>query len=56
MKAEDVVEQLEWQVLAGAEHLDQEVSGGYVADLLSCVMAGAKAGDLGHSSRPTRTS
>ncbi|MCU0519216.1 MAG: serine kinase [Anaerolineae bacterium] len=46
MKVRDVVEQLGWRVLGGAGGLDAEVNGGYVADLLSCVMAGAEAGDL----------
>ncbi len=46
MKAREIVEQLGWQVLAGADHLENEVSGGYAADLLSCVMAGAEAGHL----------
>lgn len=46
MKVSKVVEQLGFQVLAGADHMDKEISGGYVADLLSCVMAGADAGHL----------
>jgi hypothetical protein len=46
MKVHEVVESLGLRVLAGADHLDQDVEGGYVADLLSCVMAGADAGNL----------
>lgn len=46
MKVSDIVERLEWRVLAGADQLDGEIGGGYVADLLSCVMAGADAGDV----------
>jgi predicted transcriptional regulator len=46
MKARDIVEALDWQVLAGAGQLEHEVNGGYVADLLSCVMAGAKTGNI----------
>lgn len=46
MKVSDIVDQLGWRVLAGSGGLGAEVSGGYVADLLSCVMAGAEAGDL----------
>jgi hypothetical protein len=42
----EVVDQLEWTVLAGDGYLNAEVKGGYVADLLSCVMAGAETGDL----------
>ncbi len=46
MKVSDVVERLGWRVLAGADELEAEINGGYAADLLSCVMAGAEAGDL----------
>jgi serine kinase of HPr protein (carbohydrate metabolism regulator) len=46
MKAKDIVEQLGWRVLAGADQLENEINGGYAADLLSCVMAGAEAGNL----------
>ncbi len=46
MNVGEIVEHLGLQVLTGTDHLDGEVSGGYVADLLSCVMAGAEAGDL----------
>lgn len=46
MKVRDVVEQTGMGVIAGAESLDNEVLSGYVADLLSCVMAGAKPGSL----------
>ncbi len=46
MNVSEIVGQLGWKVLAGEEHLGKEVGGGYVADLLSCVMAGAEANDL----------
>jgi hypothetical protein len=46
MQIGEIVEKLGLKVLVGAEHLDAEVSGGYVADLLSCVIAGAKPRDL----------
>ncbi len=42
----DIVSRLSLQILAGDEALDQEVTGGYIADLLSCVMAGAQPGHL----------
>jgi hypothetical protein len=42
----DVVEKLAAKVLAGELQLDRHVTGGYVGDLLSCVMAGASTGDL----------
>lgn len=50
----DVVEQLKLKVVAGEDGLGREVSGGYVGDLLSCVMAQATAGNVwvtvqGHS-------
>jgi predicted transcriptional regulator len=43
---QDIVSALSLQVVAGADHLSNQVSGGYASDLLSCVMAGAKAGDV----------
>jgi hypothetical protein len=46
MRVKDIVEQLGWRVLAGDTWLENEVNGGYAADLLSCVMAGAEAGNL----------
>lgn len=46
MILKDIVEKLQLQVLAGSQHLEQEVTGGYVADLLSCVMTGAQPGQL----------
>jgi serine kinase of HPr protein (carbohydrate metabolism regulator) len=42
----DVVDKLALKVLAGEDFLDREVDGGYVADLLSCVIAGAEANVL----------
>lgn len=41
MNVRDIVEALPIDVLTGEEKLDTSVDGGYVADLLSCVMAGA---------------
>jgi hypothetical protein len=46
MKVREIVGALGLDVLVGKAHLDREVNGGYAADLLSCVMAGAEAGDL----------
>lgn len=45
MKLRNVAEALELEVLTGDTGLDREVSGGYCSDLLSDVMAHAKAGD-----------
>ena len=46
MNIQDIVEALPIDVLTGEALLDREVSGGYVADLLSCVMAGAAADNV----------
>ncbi len=34
------------EIVAGDDHLENEVTGGYASDLLSCVMAGAKPGNI----------
>jgi predicted transcriptional regulator len=41
-----LVEQLGLTVRCGGDRLDREVSGGYVGDLLSNVMAGSRSGDV----------
>src|SRR5512138_2674440 len=46
MVVRDVVRTLDLRVVAGEKGLDNEVTGGYVGDLLSCVMAGASKGDI----------
>lgn len=46
MIVHDVIAALGLEVAAGADHLDNEITGGYASDLLSCVMAGAKAGNV----------
>jgi predicted transcriptional regulator len=46
MKLKDVVEQLRLQVRSGGDGLQREVTGGYVSDLLSDVMANTKAGNV----------
>jgi hypothetical protein len=43
---QDIVSALDLQVAAGADHIGNQVNGGYASDLLSCVMAGPKAGDV----------
>lgn len=45
MQINEIAEKLGLTVLVG-EDLTAEVTGGYVADLLSCVIAGAKPHDL----------
>ncbi|MGB9886514.1 MAG: DRTGG domain-containing protein [Moorellales bacterium] len=42
----DLVENLGLEVLTGASHLDREVTGGYVSDLLSDVIANALPGQV----------
>lgn len=42
----DVIERLPLKLMAGEGGLDREVSGGYVGDLLSLVMAKAASGNL----------
>jgi hypothetical protein len=42
----DVAQALKLQVVTGAAALNREITGGYSADLLSCVMARAKAGNV----------
>lgn len=46
MKVHDLVAALGLKVLAGREALEREVTGGYAADLLSCAMARARAGNV----------
>lgn len=46
MKVSQIVDALSLTVEAGRHSLDAEVTGGYAADLLSCVMAGAARGNL----------
>jgi hypothetical protein len=46
MKLKEVVEKFGFEVKCGVDKLDQEISGGYTSDLLSDVIANAKAGDI----------
>jgi predicted membrane-bound dolichyl-phosphate-mannose-protein mannosyltransferase len=46
MKLKDIVENLGMRVETAQKALDQEVTGGYVSDLLSDVMAHSKPGDV----------
>ncbi|KPK69364.1 serine kinase [candidate division WOR_3 bacterium SM23_60] len=45
-KLSELVKDLRLEVLCGGEHLDRSVTGGYVSDLLSDVMAHTKKGAL----------
>ena len=46
MIVSEIVDALGLQVAAGAQGLKREITGGYASDLLSCVMAGAAAGNI----------
>lgn len=46
MKVSEIVEKLNLKVAAGANGLERAVEGGYISDLLSDVMANARAGSL----------
>ncbi|MHB1296378.1 MAG: DRTGG domain-containing protein [Anaerolineae bacterium] len=46
MTIEEIVSALSLEVAAGADNLTRPVTGGYASDLLSCVMAGAAAGNV----------
>ncbi|MGC8659791.1 MAG: DRTGG domain-containing protein [Desulfomonilaceae bacterium] len=46
MTLADLVKELDLTVRAGEQDLEREVTGGYVSDLLSDVIANAKEGDV----------
>lgn len=46
MKLQDIVKTLELEELTGPVPSDANAKGAYIADLLSCVMAGAQEGQL----------
>jgi predicted transcriptional regulator len=46
MKLNQFVEKLDFNVLSGADFLEREVSGGYVSDMLSDVLAHAESGQI----------
>ncbi|MBI5032384.1 MAG: serine kinase [Chloroflexi bacterium] len=46
MKAREIVQVLELRVVTRSNLLDRELTGGYCADLLSCVMSRAKSGNV----------
>lgn len=46
MIVREIVSALELKVIAGAAGLDNTITGGYASDLLSCVMAGAREGNV----------
>ena len=46
MKIKDIVKSLNLEVKFGNELLEREVTGGYVSDMLSDVIANARTGDI----------
>lgn len=46
MTLAELVEKMDLEIRAGSENLGRTVTGGYVSDLLSDVIAGASEGDL----------
>ena len=47
MTLQEIIKKLEMTVLSQPQDFDKiQISGGYASDLLSCVMAGAKPGNL----------
>ncbi len=46
MTVKELAKQADLEVVAGADHLDTEVTGGYSADLISTVMANANEGNV----------
>ena len=46
MQLREIVKQLDLQILTGTSLLDREVTGCYISDMLSAVMAHANSGDI----------
>lgn len=46
LKLREIIEKLEFKVICGSDVLERNITGGYVSDLLSDVMANAKKGDI----------
>jgi len=46
VKLEDIVESLKLRVKCGSENLKRDVTGGFVGDLLSDVIANSREGDI----------
>ncbi|MHB1318443.1 MAG: DRTGG domain-containing protein [Anaerolineae bacterium] len=46
MNVADIVSSLGLEIAGGSQGLDREIAGGYASDMLSCVMAGAKSGQV----------
>lgn len=46
MKISEIIKELNLTVLSGEDFLDRKVSGGYVSDMLSDVLANSKQGNI----------
>ncbi len=46
MKVSEIIEKLDLRIFAGGDHLDRDISGGYVSDLLSDVMGFSSEGNV----------
>ena len=46
MNLKDIVKEFNLEVVSSSDNLDREVTGGYVSDLMSDVMANSKSGDI----------
>lgn len=46
MNLKEIVKEFNLKVVSASDNLDREVSGGYVSDLMSDVMANSKSGDI----------
>jgi hypothetical protein len=46
VNVQEIAQALDLKIEAGSSALNREITGGYCADLLSCVMARAKAGNV----------
>ncbi|MFC1650457.1 serine kinase [Candidatus Latescibacterota bacterium] len=46
MKIKDIIEKLNLTVKAGAENIENEITGGYASDLMSDVLANAEKGNI----------
>jgi predicted transcriptional regulator len=46
VNVQDIVNLLNLEVVSGSAGLEQDVTGGYASDMLSCVMAGARTGQI----------
>ena len=46
MKLKEIIKKLDFDVKAGKDRLDNEITGGYASDLLSDVLANSKEGNI----------